>query len=102
MAKRARRLRLALKGAGFPCWLLPLEDWDTAPVMSDVCVTLQTARSQPGEARSDVLNVLWLCDDAAAPAGWQARHGLVTREQPTPRMLLDAMEKSVGNTFRPS
>lgn len=101
-AMRARELRLALKGAGFPCWLLPLEDWDTAPAMSDACVTLQTGRSVPGTPRPDMLNVLWLCDGGAKPSQWQARHGLVTREQPTPRMLLEAMEKSVGNTFRPS
>lgn len=101
-AMRARALRLALKGAGFPCWLLPLEDWDTAGAMSDACITLQTARSHPGTPRPDVLNVLWLCDGAAKPRHWRARHGLVTRQQPTPRMLLEAMEKSVGNTFRPS
>lgn len=102
IAMRARELQLALKAAGFPCWLVPLEDWETAPAMSDACVTLHTASSPPRAPRPDVLNVLWLCDDARKPGHWQARHGIVTREQPTPQILLEALEKSIGNTFHPS
>jgi GT2 family glycosyltransferase len=104
VANEAHSLMIALKGAGLPCWQVPLEQWSSHPCMADICITLQGTALVPQWApRSDLLNVLWLVEAGAkAPKDWAPRHGHITSERPTAKWLEQAMEEAVGNTFHPS
>ena len=104
VARKARELLDRLRQGGLPCWPVPLEKWDSDTTMADACITLQgTLPAAAWTPRSDVLNVLWLCEEGAkVPADWQPRHGRVCREEPSPQWLAQAMEESVGSTFHPS
>jgi GT2 family glycosyltransferase len=104
LAQQAFSLMMTLKQSGLPCWRVPLERWGSDAAMADVCVVLLGgAGPQEWTPRTDVLNVLWLSGAAAEPPqDWQPRHGRITREPPTAAWLQQAMEESIGNTFRPS
>ena len=104
LARQARSLLMALKGAGLPCWQVPLEQWGSNAAMADACITLHGERSaQAWKPRPDLLHVLWLSGAGAQPPrDWQPRHGRLTRSQPTAQWLEQAMEESIGSTFHPS
>jgi GT2 family glycosyltransferase len=104
LACQSRSLLAALKQSGLPCWRVPRDQWVSHPAMADVCITLHDGEAaHEWSTRADMLNVLWLTDPAVrSPRHWKPSHGRVTREAPTVEWLQQAMEESIGNTFRPS
>lgn len=100
---QARVLRKALQRDGLVCWVVEEADFETHPLMADVCITLwasQPPSTMPASLRTDVLNVLWITDGGKVktPTG----DCLVTTTAPGAAWLEGEMEKRVGSTFSPS
>jgi GT2 family glycosyltransferase len=101
VVQQARALLAALKQAGLPAWLEGMDQQDAARPMADVRVVLQADRTRHAwNARSDELNVMWLCTPGARrPPEWKPAHARVVRQQPAARWLEHAMAKVIGETF---
>jgi GT2 family glycosyltransferase len=100
---QAQALRDSLQRADMPCWVVPLDEWGSHPMMADVCITLWDGDRPEGPQpvlRTDVINVMWLVSGKGrAPVQADAPECLVTQTMPRADWLEQEMEKRIGSTF---